>query len=162
MLFHMLRQRLGDETFIRALRDFYGSYLFRFADYGDLRQSFERVAGQDLKIFLAQWTERSGAPELAVDGTKVQKEGDGFVLTLNLEQKQKGSPYRLRVPLAVTLEGRAEAHETTVEMTVQAPGVPAAAASPAAAHRRRSAIRPLPPPAPAGDSARSQPGARRR
>jgi aminopeptidase N len=117
MFFHMLRQRLGDETFIRGLRDFYGRFLFRSADYGDLRQSFERVAGQDLKSFFGQWVERSGAPELVVDGTKVQKEGDGFVLTLNLEQKQKDSPYRLRVPLAVTLEGRAEAYETTVEMT---------------------------------------------
>jgi len=66
MLFHMLRRDLGDATFIAGLRRFYADNAFRAAGYEQLRLAFEQVSGRDLPGFFAAWTQRTGAPELAL------------------------------------------------------------------------------------------------
>lgn len=66
MLFHMLRRDLGDETFVVGLRRFYADNAFRAAGYEQLRIAFEQVSGRDLQGFFAAWTQRTGAPELAL------------------------------------------------------------------------------------------------
>ena len=68
MLFHMLRRDLGDETFVAGLRRFYADNAFRAAGYEQLRLAFEQVSGRDLQGFFAAWTQRTGAPELALSG----------------------------------------------------------------------------------------------
>jgi len=68
MLFHMLRRDLGDETFIAGLRRFYADNAFRTAGYEQLQTAFEQVSGRDLQGFFAAWTQRTGAPELALSG----------------------------------------------------------------------------------------------
>ena len=68
MLFHMLRRDLGDETFVAGLRRFYADNAFRAAGYEQLRLAFEEVSGRDLQGFFAAWTQRTGAPELALSG----------------------------------------------------------------------------------------------
>ncbi len=66
MLFHMLRQRLGDETFIQGLRTLYEQYRFRDAGFADVEAVFSRVSGQPLTAFFDQWVKRGGAPQLRV------------------------------------------------------------------------------------------------
>lgn len=117
MFFHMLRLELGDDNFKKGLREFYGKYKFRFASFHDIMTSFEVVSGRDLGREFRQWVERPGAPELVVRNPAVQREKDGFVLLAALEQAQPGEAYALRVPLAVTMEGRERAFQTTVLMT---------------------------------------------
>jgi Peptidase family M1 domain len=117
MFFHMLRRRLGDEIFMKALRKFYRDNRFRRATFDDLRAAFSAVAGEDFKNDFNQWIERAGAPALHVSGARTRVKDNGYLLSALLDQTQPGPAYRLRVPVAVTIEGREPAYQTTVLMT---------------------------------------------
>jgi hypothetical protein len=116
MFFHMLRQRLGDEGFIRGLQKFYRENRFKRASFSDLKSTFSNVAGEDLETEFTQWITRPGAPELRVSQAMAQPHGKGYRLTAILEQVQSGPAYQLRVPVAVHLEGEEKAYQTTVIM----------------------------------------------
>jgi hypothetical protein len=123
MLFHMLRRRLGDEVFVRALRNFYRENQFRRATFDDLRTAFAAVAGEDLSSEFTQWVGRAGAPALRVGNARTQVLGTGYLVTMLLEQTQSGAAYRLRVPVAVTIEGREQAYQTTVKLDTKRLGL---------------------------------------
>jgi aminopeptidase N len=117
LVYHMLRGLLGDENFRRGLRHFYADNSFRTASFGDLRAAFEKITGQNrLKPFFDQWTERSGAPALALKSAKVTRGSDGYDLEFTLAQTQEGPAYDLQVPAAFFLEGVAEARLKTLPM----------------------------------------------
>lgn len=119
MLFHMLRKQLGDEVFVDALQRLYEDYRFRIASFDDVRQVFERVSGVSLEAFFRQWVELTGAPELVLKAVRVEGISDGFRLLVTLQQIQAGDPYRLRIPVAVTLEDQQAAREFVVNMTAR-------------------------------------------
>jgi hypothetical protein len=119
LFYHMLRLQLGDEVFLRGLRGFYNGNKFRAATFDDLRLALEVASGKDLRGEFAQWVDRAGAPVLSLGEARAEAApappGAGWTLRLRLDQTQKADPYRLRVPVAVTLEGRAEAYRAVVE-----------------------------------------------
>ena len=49
MMFHMLRRQLCDDTFMRALREFYRDYRFKVAGFADLERAFSQASGKDLQ-----------------------------------------------------------------------------------------------------------------
>lgn len=114
MLFHMLRLRLGDDAFVRALRHFHKTYQFRAASYSDIRRAFEAVSGADLSAEFAQWVERIGAPRLQVGELRVHRDGDTHRLVGVLKQTQSGPSYKLSVSVAIYLEGEAQPVRTNV------------------------------------------------
>lgn len=122
MLFHMLRRELGDGAFTKGLRRLYRTHKFSLASFSDLRKSFESVTGRDLKPEFDQWVERTGAPELRLGDAATRRRGepekqsDNYVVTARIEQVQAGNAYRLRIPIAVTMEGVKQAYQTVVEM----------------------------------------------
>ena len=116
MFFHMLRQELGDRRFISGLQDFYRTNKFRLASFDDIRKSFERVSGNNLGAEFDQWVRRKGAPGIKLAGTKLEKEGEGYRLSLVIEQIQPEETYLLHIPVAVTMEGEARAWQTVVQM----------------------------------------------
>ncbi|HSS65667.1 MAG TPA: M1 family aminopeptidase [Gammaproteobacteria bacterium] len=109
MFFHMLRQRLGDTEFLDGLRQFTARNRFQRAGYDDLRRAFEAASGLELSFEFQQWVERTGAPQLSVDNVVVESEGESHRVKGVIAQQQPGLPYRLRVPVAVQLDGRANA-----------------------------------------------------
>jgi hypothetical protein len=116
MLFHMLRKKLGDELFVKALQQFYQQYTYRRAGFADLQQVFEQVSGQSLQAFFSQWVERTGAPELELKASRVETAGSKYRLRLSIEQVQPGEPYQLDIPLAVSVQGQDDARLFTVAM----------------------------------------------
>ena len=52
MMFLMLRDLLGRETFDRALQAFWREQRFRIASWADLQRAFQTASGQDLHMFL--------------------------------------------------------------------------------------------------------------
>ncbi len=125
MFFHMLRLELGDKAFIAAFRKFYQEYKFRLATFDDMEKSFSAATGRDLKAGFREWVTRTGAPEIRLEKATVGDEGrvtkkQQFVLRLRLKQVQEGEPYRLRIPVAVTVEGQDKAVQTVVEMQERA------------------------------------------
>ena len=116
MFFHMLRRELGDDSFRNGLRIFYQRFKFQKASYDDLRKVFEEIAGKSLTAEFSQWTERTGAPALRLSNTRKTKSADGYRLSFHLEQTQAGDAYQLRIPLAVTMQGRKQALQTDIKM----------------------------------------------
>ncbi|HEY5997770.1 MAG TPA: M20/M25/M40 family metallo-hydrolase [bacterium] len=116
MLFHMLRLEIGDDAFVAGLRGFWREKRFSTASFADVRAAFERAAGRDLGWFFDQWVTRTGAPQLRLREARPAGAGDRD-LAVVIEQAQEGAPYRMRVPLAVTVEGSAQAVTAVVEMT---------------------------------------------
>ena len=114
MVFHMLRRRLGDELFRSGLRDFYESFRFKAASWSDIRGVFERVGDRSLGVFFRQWIERTGAPSLTMH---VKAGARTSAVTVAIRQTQEGEHYDLQIPLALTIEGRAEAKWVTLHMT---------------------------------------------
>ncbi len=108
MLFHMLRRKLGDEDFIAGLRYFFKNNRFKTAGFAELQDAFTTVSGNDLKGFFTQWTERTGAPALAVSDLKIIPWKKGYQLTGSLEQTHDGDPFHLDVPVIVYLQDRAK------------------------------------------------------
>jgi hypothetical protein len=116
MLFHMLRQRLGDATFIQGLRALYRYQLFKVTDFRQVAERFEAAAGVPLDVFFEQWVERTGAPLLRVTEARATPTQTGFRLTAELEQVQPGASYRLQIPIAVHLEEEDAAYQTRIAL----------------------------------------------
>jgi len=101
MMWDMLRERIGDDNFIRAFQQFYRENKFRRAGYSEIRKSFEDVTGEDLAAFFEQWVERVGAPELVISHAEATEKGGQNGLTLELAQIQKGDLFDLSVPVVI-------------------------------------------------------------
>ena len=116
MFFHMLRQELGDKIFVAGLQEIYLAFKFRFASFDDLRKTFEKVSGKDLKGMFDEWILRTGAPKLKLRNVTAHPEKTGYLLTALIEQVQPGRTYHLLIPLAVTMEGKEQAFQSKVSM----------------------------------------------
>lgn len=116
MLFHMLRQEVGDAAFIKGLRAFYRDNRFRIVSFHEVEASFSQAADRDLAPFFRQWVERTGAPRLLVRDATTTEEKGRFRLSATLVQAQEEEAYTLAVPVAVTMAGGGEALVTTVPM----------------------------------------------
>ena len=114
MLFHMLRRQLGDAAFAKGLRALYAQYRFQVTGFGEVAAVFSATSGQALDRFFEQWVVRTGAPRLRVARARARRLGDVYTLTAVIEQTQPEAAYRLQVPVAVHLEGRAQAWQTDV------------------------------------------------
>jgi hypothetical protein len=95
MVFHMLRQIVGDDVFFAALRDFYRESLWREATWADLARAFGARSGSDLSWFFRQWIDRSGAPIVEIGDVAAAHD------TVVLRLVQRGEPYRLLLSLGV-------------------------------------------------------------
>lgn len=83
---HMLRQRVGDETFKKGLRTFYKKYCNRSAESEDFKQVMEQASGIQLDQFFQTWIYSAGHP--IING-EWKYSGLGKKLKFELEQTQK-------------------------------------------------------------------------
>ncbi|MEN3330515.1 MAG: aminopeptidase [Acidobacteriota bacterium] len=74
---HMLRSRLGDEAFVRGLRDYYHAHANATAGSEDLRAALEKTSGRDLRAFFARWIYDSGHPQYELSWQWVRNVGPG-------------------------------------------------------------------------------------
>lgn len=105
LLFHLLRQRLGDASFDAALRAFAERWMHRTADWQALEAAFSDAAGEELAPFFAAWRDRPGRPELALEAVRFDPGPDGGWLHGVLVQRGEHAPWPLEVPLVVETEG---------------------------------------------------------
>lgn len=63
---NMLRNYLGDSVFFGGLNLYLNQYKFSSTEIDQLRQSFEKISGEDLNWFFNQWYKRGGHPSLIV------------------------------------------------------------------------------------------------
>ncbi len=88
MVFHMLRQTVGDAEFWRCLRDIYARHRFEAITWSDIRKAFEKRSGHSLERFFKQWVFNAGAPELSLVQVAVKPAQYGFTVTGYIKQAQ--------------------------------------------------------------------------
>jgi len=100
MVFHMIRQLIGEEAFWGSLRDLYRDRLFRPTSWSDLQQAFEIRGKQSLRDFFDQWVYRKGAPRFSLDVVSTKRTGNRWQITGKITQDQ---PF-YNFPLALALK----------------------------------------------------------
>ena len=117
MLFHMLRQQLGNRDFVRSLATLYRKQKFKITGFSDVEAIFSSASDQDLSGFFEQWVQRSGAPSLKLSNATAVKNSGQYRLNATLTQQQSGTPFQLQIPVMIYLEGQSEPHIEMVSMT---------------------------------------------
>jgi aminopeptidase N len=96
---HMLRERLGDDVFFRAIRTYYQTHKEATADTEDLREAFEQVSGKQLRSFFTRWVYESGHPRYELTW-RWQPKRKGVELVLR--QKQSSGAFSDPVPVVIS------------------------------------------------------------
>jgi uncharacterized iron-regulated protein len=99
MLFHHLRNGLGEQYFFDALKDFIERHGFQKASWHDIRVSFEKVTGKKLAGYFDPWLNRTDIPGIAVKDTALVVENG--TLRLKFVLTQTTEPYPLAVPVSI-------------------------------------------------------------
>lgn len=97
LVFHMLRDEIGEQTFQDGIRIFYAKKRNSIAGWGDLRAAFEQAAERDLDWFFEQWVDRAGLPQIELISADVRETGNGASIKLTIGQDELS--YRLRIPV---------------------------------------------------------------
>ncbi|QTR45691.1 hypothetical protein J9253_17055 [Thiothrix litoralis] len=112
MLFHMLRQQVGEAAFFKGLKAFYQEYRFRPATFGNLLDSLHAD-----QAFRQVWLESTGAPRLSIQSHTLTPQGTGYRLQLTLQQTQSGKAYPLAIPAHIRFADKHPAQVETLSMT---------------------------------------------
>jgi hypothetical protein len=110
MLFHLLRQEVGEQTFWRALMSLVAQYRGRHAEWRNLERVFAEESRRDLRWFFAQWVEQDGAPALSLSEAVARPVAGEQTKTFQLEATivQSNKPFRLPLQLLIHMEGDRE------------------------------------------------------
>ncbi|GAB4541089.1 MAG: hypothetical protein Fur0020_10440 [Thermodesulfovibrionia bacterium] len=104
MVFHMLKNLMGEKAFLDCLRDFIKSYRFKKASWDDLKIMFKSGFKGDINWFFKQWIDEKGIPELDITDVELRYRGGGYELDFKL--KQVGRVFRLDVPITIYSNGK--------------------------------------------------------
>jgi uncharacterized iron-regulated protein len=99
MVFHMLRNIIGDQAFFEALKYFINENRFRMASWDDLADSFEKIHGKDLQWYFSQWLHGMGLPKLDIYGFELKHIGSTFNLHFHINQKERIFQFTLPVQI---------------------------------------------------------------
>ncbi len=115
MLFHMLRNALGDEGFVDGLRRLWETHRHTRVGFSE---TVRTVAAADQAVgerFLP-WLERAGAPRIRLVASEVRALDDGWALDLTVDQGQD-APFEFELPVLVTLHGEDRARRLLAPIT---------------------------------------------
>jgi len=107
----MLRNVLGDDSFMKVLKEYPARFAWKSANTDDFHKICEEAYGQSLNWFFQQWVESSGAPEFKMEYT-VFRTQKGFRVMGKITQDL--DLFRMPVTLRVETEGNPE--EKTIEV----------------------------------------------
>ena len=108
MLFHLLRQEVGEEIFWRTLKNLVAQYRGRHAEWRDLERVFVEESLQDLRWFFAQWLEQDGAPVLSLLEATARPVVGAPAFQLEATIVQSNKPFRLPLQMRIRMEGDRE------------------------------------------------------
>jgi tetratricopeptide (TPR) repeat protein len=107
MILHMLRWVLGEDKYLKTMRDFAAQYAGKSATTDDFRAVAEKNYGDQLTWFFSQWLDSTGAPEFKVKYTVYRLGSDkGFRVTGEINQDL--DLFRMPVDLRIDTDGKTE------------------------------------------------------
>jgi hypothetical protein len=99
MIFHMVRQKIGNRAFWSALRTLCKTHLFKITSWEDFRRVFETHGKLSLKTFFDQWVYGSGAPQLSLKDVRTSAKEKTYEVSGKIVQD--GTLFDLMVPLVL-------------------------------------------------------------
>jgi hypothetical protein len=99
MVFHMIRQEIGEEAFWGSLRDVFRNRLFQPTSWADLQRAFEIRSNQSLKILFDQWVYQKGAPQFTVDVVTTERDDSGWQISGKITQVEPFYNFSLKLAL---------------------------------------------------------------
>ncbi|MGN6531316.1 MAG: M1 family aminopeptidase, partial [Ginsengibacter sp.] len=95
---HLLRRKVGDNLFWKAIRAYYKAYAGSNANTADFEKVFEKITGQNLQTFFKQWLFKPGQPMLKIQWSynKASKS-----VSIKIEQTQ---PDLFEFPLEIAFQ----------------------------------------------------------
>jgi len=118
MILHMLRWVMGEDKYLKTMRDFAETYQGKSASMNDFQTIAEKYYGSQLTWFFSQWLDSTGAPEFKLKYTvyrlgnvpkQASTKGDrspGFRVTGEVTQDL--DLFRMPVDLRVQTDGKTE------------------------------------------------------
>jgi tetratricopeptide (TPR) repeat protein len=107
MILHMLRWVLGEDKYLKTLRQFATDFAGKSASIDDFRAIAEKNYGDQLTWFFSQWLDSTGAPEFKVKYTTYRLGTDkGFRVTGQISQDL--DLFRMPVDLRIDTDGKTE------------------------------------------------------
>ena len=97
---HMLRHKLGDETFWKGIRRYYAVFQNSNAMTIDFQKVMEEVSGQTLQYFFQQWVFTKGYPEIKWTWTYKKNK-----VIISLNQIQDHSLFDFPLEIAIEKDG---------------------------------------------------------
>lgn len=111
---HMLRSRLGEDVYRRAIRLYLERHALSSVVTDDLRQALEEVSGKPLDAFFDQWVYHGGVPHLEVTHKWIAEDK---LLRVTVKQDEPEDDKTLLFTFPVML--RAHVGEETVDRQVE-------------------------------------------
>ena len=107
MILHMLRWVLGEDRFLKTMREFATQFAGKSATMDDFKTVAEKNYGDQLTWFFSQWLDSTGAPEFKLKYT-VYRLGNnkGFRVTGQISQDL--DLFRMPVDLRIDTDGKTE------------------------------------------------------
>ncbi len=98
LLFHELRQLLGDSSFFEALQNFYQRFQGRSASWTDIEEIFSNTSAKDLAAFFRQRLERGAVADIAIEAESVDPADNTLRFTV---VQQTEEPFTFVLPMSV-------------------------------------------------------------
>ena len=114
-VFHMLRDRVGAETFLAAWSDYAEANREGLGTTAKLREAFEQASGQDLSAFFDYWVYDIGLPEFDVRWSAAPLPGGMWFTHGTVTQATEQDPVRRDV-LELRFAAPGMTHDATVEL----------------------------------------------
>ncbi len=107
MILHMLRWVVGENKYLKIMRDFATKYAGKSASTDDFRELSEKVFGQKLTWFYSQWMDSTSAPEFKSKYT-IYRLGTNKGFRIVGAITQDLDLFRMPVDLRVDTDGKTE------------------------------------------------------
>ena len=107
---HMLRRKVGDESFWEGIKTYYRRFAFGNAMTADFLNIMEQISGQDLDRFFEQWLFQPGHPLIEVTYEQVKNK-----LHILVNQVQTDSEFAF--PLEISFRNKKGLQNRTIQVT---------------------------------------------
>ncbi|MHC4548264.1 MAG: M1 family aminopeptidase [Planctomycetota bacterium] len=113
---HMLRWRVGDETFWKATTDYLATYSGRVVETDDFRRKLEEHSGLNLTRFFDQWIYGKGYPKLKATFKHDAEKGEATLTVEQTQEDEKKGVGLFAFPLEVDVEDEKGFRPLTLEL----------------------------------------------